>query len=61
MHVARSPLTRFYQVLGIQPDSNKDILYYAQKEGPVTFFLSQLNVPTMDQPTGYSEAAIKRW
>ncbi|WP_056951207.1 LTA synthase family protein [Lacticaseibacillus nasuensis] len=59
MHVARSPLTRFYQVLGIQPDSNKDILYYAQKEGPVTFFLSQLNVPTMDQPTGYSEAAIK--
>ncbi|KRN21601.1 hypothetical protein [Lacticaseibacillus camelliae] len=46
------------EVFGIYNNGSANMLLYAQENGPIMAFLSQLDVKIMDQPKGYSKQAI---
>lgn len=48
------------QAFGMYMEGNPNMLLYAQTNGPITTFVSQLDVKVMDEPKGYSKAEIKR-
>lgn len=44
----------------INPDSDLNMMQYAQANGPVISFLSQMDIQNMEVPSGYSRSAISR-
>lgn len=45
---------------GMYIDGNPNMLLYAQTNGPIVTFVSQLDVKVMDKPSGYSKNAVER-
>lgn len=60
MHGQIPIVKNLMQTFGVYPENNKDMLYYAQKQGPVVAFLRQLNIAAMTEPRGYSAKTMQQ-